>query len=103
NIPSGADPTIRLPEYMRVKPDAAYPVVEVKTETRQNEATFSTATLTIRLALQGDLVSLDVRRAGKTLIRHWTIRVGERRAELDLRPGERIYGFGDKRAAIDQR
>ncbi len=93
----------RLPEYMQVKADATYPAVDVGVETRRDEATFTTAGASFHLAIEGDLVSVELRASGRPLIEHWRIRATQRTSQLDLRPGERIYGFGDKRAALDQR
>ena len=42
-------------------------------------------------------------RRDKVLIDSWEIDVGERVARIGLQNAERIYGFGDKRAAMDQR
>src|SRR5262249_10365392 len=62
-----------------------------------------TADMVVDLAIEDDLVSVDVRTSSAKLIEQWRIRAGQRMSRLALRPGERIYGFGDKRSALDQR
>jgi alpha-glucosidase len=44
-----------------------------------------------------------VESGGKKVIEGWEILPRERAASVDLRSGEHVYGFGDKRAALDQR
>ena len=44
-----------------------------------------------------------LRTADKVLISGWQIDSGELLARIELQNGERIYGFGDKRAAMNQR
>src|SRR5262249_38061360 len=90
-------------EYMRVKSDAAYPAVPVQVETAQDRARFTTSAIELSLSGQYRVLSLNARTGATLLIENWKIDMPARSALLDLRPGEHIYGFGDKRAALDQR
>src|SRR5262249_52490910 len=53
------------------------------------------------LAEDGILASVST--PERTLVKNWKINLARRNAVVDLEPEERIYGFGDKRAALDQR
>src|SRR5262245_59764269 len=90
-------------DYMRVKSDASYSVVPVLVETARDRVRFTTSAIELRLSGQYRVISLDARAGAVKLIENWKIEVPARSALLDLRPGEHIYGFGDKRAALDQR
>ena len=100
---SDGDVNETLPEYMQVRSDATFPPVAVRTSTRGNTVGLDTAEMSVDFAIEDDLVSVDVRTPSAKLIEQWRIRAGRRTARLGLRPGEHIYGFGDKRAALDQR
>src|SRR4051812_16651424 len=89
--------------YIRVKSDTAYPPPAVKVVPGLNEVTFSTSTTVIRVMVRGKALSVSVSAGDGKLIDGWTIDNDRHLSQLDLSPGERIYGFGDKRAALDQR
>jgi len=93
----------KLPEYMQVRTDASFPPVAVRLRTDGNTVAFETADMTVTLALEDDVASVEVRTSSAQLIERWRIGAGRRTSRLALRPGESIYGFGDKRAALDQR
>ena len=93
----------QLHDYMRVKSDASYPPVAVKAEQERDAVTFSTAAITIHVAADDRAISIAVRTPDGNLIDNWTIDPGARTMQIDLRADEHIYGFGDKRAALDQR
>jgi alpha-glucosidase len=97
------DPAAKIPEYMRVKAEASYPFVDVKVAARPDEATFSTSLVSVHLAASDGIVTLNIRAGSSGVIEHWTIDARHRSARLDLRADEHIFGFGDKRAALDQR
>src|SRR5262249_36816723 len=100
---SDGEPDEKLPEYMQVRADASFPPVAVRLRTHGNTVAFETADATLDLTVEDEVVSADVRTSSATLIERWRIGAGRRTSRLALRPGEHIYGFGDKRAALDQR
>ena len=51
----------------------------------------------------GKALSVSVSAGERRLIDGWTIDNERRVSQIDLSPSERIYGFGDKRVALDQR
>ena len=93
----------RLADYMRVRSDSSYPPVPVKAETGDNAVTFSTPAIGVHLGADARIISREVRTSAAKLIENWTIDASARIAQLNLRADEHIYGFGDKRAALDQR
>jgi len=102
HVLAGGDDS-QLTAYMRVKSDSAYPRPAVQLETSPDALTFSTSTMIVRFALDHRLISLNVRAGAVNLIENWRIDATARTAGLDLRAYEHIYGFGDKRASLDQR
>jgi alpha-glucosidase len=92
-----------LPEYIRVKQDSDHLPVEVAVQRATDEVTFETAAAVLNMALGEDVISLELRTPDKVLIDEWEIDAGERVARIELQNRERIYGFGDKRAGMDQR
>src|SRR5262249_15536586 len=100
---SDGDADEKLPEYMQVRSDASFPPVAVRMSTHGNTVVLDTADMSVDLALEGDVVSVEVRTSSAKLIEQWRIGPGHRASRLALRPGQHIYGFGDKRAALDQR
>jgi alpha-glucosidase len=99
----GNEPPVNLPEYIRVKSDESYPPVDVRLETRDYSATLKTQEAAVQLVLAEDGILVSVTTPAGTLVKNWKINLGRRAAVLDLEPDEHIYGFGDKRAALDQR
>jgi hypothetical protein len=97
------DETARPIDYMRVKSDASYPPVPVQVESSLEAVRFSTAAVELRLAADNRVLSLNARAGAANLIENWKIDPDARTAQLDLRAAEHIYGFGDKRAALDHR
>lgn len=97
------DKTSRVPDYMRVKSDSDYPPVDVAVAGHENDITFTTAAAAVRVAPSADLVTVSFTSADGRPVRSFEIRPGKRTASLPLRADEHIYGFGDKRAALDQR
>ena len=81
----------------------SYPPVDVRVDAQPNEVTFNTSAAILNLSLEDQVLSLELRSRDKVLIDGWDIDAGERVARIELQSGERIYGFGDKRAALDQR
>ena len=102
-MPPDGEADERLPEYMQARSDASFPSVAVRLRTQGNTVVLDTADVTVDLAMEDDHVSAEVRTSSAKLIERWRIGAGRRTSRLALRPGEHIYGFGDKRAAIDQR
>jgi alpha-glucosidase len=92
-----------VPEYVTTKSDSSYPPVDVRLDAQLDKVTFTTSAATLNLSLEDQVLSLELRSRDKVLIDDWEIDDGERVARLELQNGERIYGFGDKRAALDQR
>lgn len=72
-------------------------------DAQRDKVTFSTSAAILNLSLEDEVLSLELRTPDKVLIDSWEIDVGERVARIGLQNAERIYGFGDKRAAMDQR
>ena len=95
--------TESLPEYVITKPDASYPPVDVQVDRQPNKVIFATSAAILNLSLEDEVLSLDLRTPNKVLMDDWEIDAGERVARIDLQNLERIYGFGDKRAAMNQR
>jgi alpha-glucosidase len=93
----------KVPEYMVIKPESAYPAVDVRARVRQDAVTLRTKAVTVRLLMGDDSISVDVKTPTKPLIENWKIYTCCRTARLDLRESEHIYGFGDKRADLDRR
>lgn len=89
--------------YIRVKSDSDYPPPAVEVVSRLNEVTFSTSTTVIRVIVRGKSLSVSVSAGERKLINGWIIDNDRRLSQIDLSPSEHIYGFGDKRAALDQR
>ena len=81
----------------------SYPPVDVRVDAQPNDVTFNTSAAVLNLSLEDEVVSLQLRTPDKILIDDWDIDAGERVARIELQNVERIYGFGDKRAALDQR
>jgi alpha-glucosidase (family GH31 glycosyl hydrolase) len=92
-----------LARYVHVTQDSAYLPVEVAVHREADEATFETAAAFLTIARGGDVISLALRSRNNVLIDEWEIDADERVARIELKPDERIYGFGDKRAGLDQR
>jgi alpha-glucosidase len=92
-----------VPDYIRVKSDRSYPRVAVNWETRESSATFKAGEMAVELDLGRGGTTIQITGARGDLITNWQINAGRQIAALDLRPDEHIYGFGDKRAALDQR
>src|SRR5262245_13794311 len=99
----GSEPPVNLPDYIRVKSDDSYPPVEVALISRDYGATLKTRQATVQLVLAEDGILVSVTTPAGTLVKNWKINTAGRTAMLDLEPDEHIYGFGDKRAALDQR
>src|SRR5262245_32882727 len=99
----GNEPVVNLPDYIRVKSDRSYPGVRVSWEARDSGATCKTRDMTVQLALEQDGAAIKVATSARDLLKNWRINVDRRTAALDLERDEHIYGFGDKRAALDQR
>jgi len=99
----GNEPAVQLPDYIRVKSDASYAPVEVRLEARDYGATLRTQDAAVQLVLAEDGLLVSVSSPTRTLVKNWKVNLGRRTAVLDLEQDERIYGFGDKRAALDQR
>jgi alpha-glucosidase len=97
------EPTLSLPDYMRVRSDDSYPSVEVKLETRENGATLSTSAVALDLLLEEESLLVRMTRGDEVLARTFRIDFDRRTTMIDLAENESIYGFGDKRAALDQR
>jgi alpha-glucosidase len=95
--------TSSLPEYVTTKSESSYPPVDVRLNAQPDKVTFTTSAATLTLSLEDEVLSLELRRADKVLISNWDIDDGERVARIELQNAERVYGFGDKRAALDQR
>jgi alpha-glucosidase len=101
-IPSA--PAANIPtEYVRVKQDSAYQPVGVAVRSESDEVTFESSATLLNIAPGEDAISLELRSPHKELIDEWEIDVGERVARIRLKDRERIYGFGDKRAGMNQR
>ena len=83
--------------------DESDPPVDVWVDAQPNEVTFNTSAAILNLSLEDQVLSLELRSRDRVLIDGWDIDAGERVARIELQSGERIYGFGDKRAALDQR
>jgi alpha-glucosidase len=103
HVLSDDDPAARLPEYMRVRSDSSYPPVDVQVDARDDAVTFTTAGAVLDLTANGDLISLGVHTPTANLINNWKVDARRKVVWLDLDADEHIYGFGDKRAALDQR
>src|SRR5215813_2259168 len=99
----GNEPEPNLPDYIRVRSDDSYPAVQVALEARDYGATLKTTETTLQLVLAEDGILLSVSTPEQILVKNWKINLARRTAMLDLAPEERIYGFGDKRSAVDQR
>jgi hypothetical protein len=87
---SGDEEDAKLPEYMVVKSDRAYPAVDVHVEAHQDGVTFRTTAAALRLVVHDESISVDVRTPTRVLIENWKIYACCRTARLDLRSDEHI-------------
>jgi len=94
-----------LRSLMIVTPDSSRESVHITKSKNGNERRVSSSALTVSLSSPGkDSVKLTVSKAnGDKIIDNWQLNQKANTATLTLRNGEHIYGFGDKREAIDQR
>jgi alpha-glucosidase len=95
--------TSNLPEYVTTRSDLSYSPVDVQLDVQPDRVTFSTSAAILNLTLEDQVLSLELRTPDKLLIENWEIDGSQRVASIELQNAERIYGFGDKRAALDQR
>jgi alpha-glucosidase len=102
-LPGTSTEPAELPEYMRVKSDAEYPPVDVSVEEHEDDVTFVTSAARVEVTPGEGRLTISVRNADRALVERWDIRPDRRTVSLALRPDEHVYGFGDKRAALDQR
>jgi alpha-glucosidase len=102
-VPGDDGAPANLPEYMRVKSDADYPPVEVKVEEGEDDVTFSTSATRVQIAPTEGRLMVSVRTSDKTLVESWEILPDRRVTSIGLGTDEHVFGFGDKRAALDQR
>ena len=102
-IAGSNDVASKVPDYMRVKSDSDYPPVDVAVAEHEDDVTLTSSAAAVRIVPTEDIISISVTAGDKTLVRSWDIRPARRAATLALRSDEHIYGFGDKRAALDQR
>ena len=102
-VPGLDEEPANLPEYMRVKSDADYPPVAVNIDKEGDGATFATSGARVQIVPGSDRLTVDVRTPDKVLIENWEMDPGRRSASIELRADEHVFGFGDKRAALDQR
>src|SRR3954471_5798429 len=90
--------TSPIPDYVRVKPSRSYPPVDVKVYPTEDEVTFETGAAIFNVAAADEVFTMDLQTPEKVLIDEWEVDAGELVARIELQSGERIYGFGDKRA-----
>ena len=93
----------QVPDYVRVRNNRLYSPVDVEVFTDKDELTFKSSSAIFNIAATDEVVTMDLQTPDKVLIDEWEIDTGELVARVELQNGERIYGFGDKRAAMDQR
>jgi alpha-glucosidase len=95
----------KLPDLMVVTPDDKRPPVDVSITRKDSLVIVSSNALKIALAPEGNgSVSITVTNAkGENVVENWELNTRSDTSSLPLHPNEHIYGFGDKRAAIDQR
>ena len=101
HVPKPDPKELQLSEYVRVKME--YPVIDVSADVEGDKVTFRTSSAILNLSLRDQVLLGELRTPDKVLIGGCQIDVGERLARIELQRGERIYGFGDKRAALNQR
>lgn len=100
--PAGLEAAI--PELIVVKPETAYPPVSLSVDGGGETASVSTGALTVRFhAGSADTLVADVLDGERMLVQGWVLAPGAHRMGLRLAEGERVRGFGDKRAGLDQR
>lgn len=97
-----------IPEFMIVTPDERRATVAVAfdEDASGKAATLKTTGMEIRIeSPDGKLVSVSVSTLSpkKRIIERWELVPEKRQARLLLGKDEHVYGFGDKRAAMDQR
>ena len=94
--------TPAVPELMVVKPEADYPPLPLSCESSEQAATLRAGTLTVTLSAASGTVRVSAT-SGGLKIGGLELASAAATFSLPLSPGERVYGFGDKRAALDQR
>lgn len=96
--------TTRMPELMIVTPDESRSSVDSTLAQASGIATISSKALDIRVTgRDAGAVVVTVSGASGVLLDNWTLEPKRHASSLRLASGEHVYGFGDKRAAIDQR
>lgn len=95
----------KLPELMVVTPDNKRAPVDLSLDKRGDQVVIASNSLNLQLGSTGDgAVHITVTNAGgEKVIENWELNSRSGSSSLDLRKDEHIFGFGDKRAAIDQR
>jgi alpha-glucosidase len=99
------DGAARLPDLMVVTPDSKRPAVDLSVSRKDNQVVLSSNALNVALSpVSEGTVQITVTDAGgKSVIENWKLDTKANGATLALRENEHIYGFGDKRLAVDQR
>lgn len=102
--PRGVFPNDRLPEYVIVKPDSAWPAPHFTVRTTPTRVTLTTAKA--RLEFTRNPLTLNIFDSKHRLILGDYVvdfTAPTPHARFRLSPDEHLYGFGDKRSALDKR
>ena len=97
-------PQATFPEYVIVTPDESRPlIVSTATESRSSIVIASREMAISFKSENDDTVCVSVKSFARELVRDWCFRTEDRSTWQRLAAEEHIYGFGDKRLALDQR
>jgi hypothetical protein len=96
--------TKKAPELMVVSKEDAYPAVDVTLDDAGGGLKFTVDKTAVSITMpRAGVLSVDMDVDGTKTIESWEISPADHTFSLSLRADEHVYGFGDKRAAVDQR
>jgi alpha-glucosidase len=95
--------TKKVPELMVVADETSFPPPVVSSAPVDGGIRFTTVKAAITLTMQRGRVAVSVDVGADRVLEGWQLVPGDHASTLALRPDEHVYGFGDKRAAVDQR
>jgi alpha-glucosidase len=97
-------PETNFPEYIIVTPDESRPLVASTAIASTGSIVVTSDKMTISFKSEkADAVSVSVKGPTGELVSNWSFRTRDRSTWQRLGAQEHIYGFGDKRLALDQR
>ena len=97
-------PETKFPEYIVVVPDDSRPLVASTVTAFADSIVVTSDQMMISFKSENlDAICVSVKDTAGELVRNWCFRTNDRSTWQRLAEGEHIYGFGDRRLALDQR